>query len=50
MVFTTNSRQIEKIDVKDEKIISYLNYDFEISRKKLAKELNIGEPNLNYKI
>ena len=50
MVFTTEHKKIIKIDAKDKKIITYLNSDANIQRKKLAKELNIGEPSLNYKI
>jgi len=50
MVFITNNKKQEKIDLIDKKIITYLRYDAQISRKKLAKELNIGESNLNYKI
>lgn len=50
MVFVTNNKELEKIDQKDKKIITYLRTNGELSRKKLAKELNIAEPNLNYRI
>lgn len=48
--FTTFNKNLEKLDSKDKKIISYLRCNSNLSRKKLAKETNISESNLNYKI
>lgn len=50
MVFETKYKEIQKIDEKDKKIITYLHQNLEISKKQLAKECNISEQNLNYKI
>lgn len=50
MIFKTKIKEIQKIDEKDKKIITYLHQNLEISKKQLAKECNISEQNLNYKI
>lgn len=50
MTFETKTKEIQKIDEKDKKIITYLHDNLETSKKHLAKECNISPQSLNYKI
>lgn len=49
-ISTKNKQETMKLDEYDKKILFHLSVDARVSRKKLAKKLNISQERLHYKI